>query len=68
MKSLNKLTKKEILSHKEIEDNILDSIINLTYEQIEDLINNYHFIWYNEYNNNKDLLRKDINLFLQSKK
>lgn len=51
-----------------IEDGILDNIQNANSEQINNIINNYNFRYYTEFNIDKDLLKLEITKRLRNDK
>lgn len=54
--------------YKNIEDGILNNIHNAGKEQLINFLENYRFYYYNEYNNDKELLKNEVNRRLRDNK
>lgn len=69
---LSKSGNKEDISmnilYKEIEDGILDRIHTASEYQLNHIMNTYYFKYYNDFNTDKDLLKRVINQKLRNKK
>ena len=54
--------------YKKVEDGVLDNIHNASKSQLINFLENYRFYYYTEYNNNKELLKNEVNRRLRDDK
>jgi 3-dehydroquinate dehydratase len=57
-----------VMLSKKIEDGLLDNIHNANESQLNNIISNYRFRYYTEYNTDKDLLKSEITKRLRDNK